>query len=585
MWELCDSLSCGPIFGALATVWVRRIGAAKHLLNQTALEGVDDRQPGCLLTIDSSRFLGLAFATADLLLEIDERGQITFAAGAGGRIAGHSDDELVGRSWHDLFAPGDRPLADALIAGLTDGERRGPLDIQLAAEVDGVARLGGLSAFKMPHIAPRISCALTLAQRSAAGRRADGRLLNRAGFEGVASDLIEAARIDGLLLELSLVELDGLDNHRKGLSPQEAQAVDNRVAGALRAEAYGDAAADLGDQRFAVLRKSGDTPDAVARRLSRVLGASVRPAAHNVAVDTIGAPTRMMRALRYSLDTFLTDGGGGLAETLSQVIGHSIERTVAKAGAFGALVENRSFKLVFQPVMSLTSMTVHHHEVLVRFDGDRSPFAMIRMAEELDIIEHLDLAVAEEAVKRLRADRGRTLCLAVNVSGRTIVSSAFIQAVTTLVKDGALRDRLMFEVTESSAIDDLRLAQRNITALQSLGLKVCLDDFGSGASSFAYLQQLPIDVVKIDGSYVRELANSGRDGAMIRHMVCLCHELGVEVVAEMVETQAIEDVLRRSGVDYAQGWLYGQPSAEPAFPVLKPALSVARKRGVVEQWG
>jgi len=157
--------------------------------------------------------------------------------------------------------------------------------------------------------------------------------------------------------------------------------------------------------------------------------------------------------------------------------------------------------------------------------------------------------------------------------------------VTDLAKDGALKNRLMFEVTESSAIDDLRLAQRHIATLQGLGLKVCLDDFGSGASSFAYLQQLSIDVVKIDGSYVRELASSGRDGAMIRHLVGLCHELGVEVVAEMVETQAIEDVLRKSGVDYAQGWLYGQPASEPTFPTLAPVQPAIRRRGAVEQWG
>ena len=536
------------------------------------------------MTADSFRFLGLAFATADLLFEIDGQGLVRFAAGAGNRIAGHADEALIGRSWLELFAPGDRDLAEALIAGLADGERRGPADVQLAAVVGGGAQLGGLSVFRLPQLAPRISCALNLAQRSAAGRRPDGGLLNRIDFEGVVGSLIEAARIDGMQLELSLVELGGLERHRRNVNPDEAQAIDRRVAGALRAEAYGDAAADLGEERYAVLRRAGDKPDGVARRLSRVLGAVVQPATHSVSVDAISAPSRMMRALRYSLDTFLTDGPGGLEGTLSEVVGNSVERTVAKAGAFGALVQKRQFKLVYQPVISLTNASVHHYEVLVRFESDRSPFAMIRMAEELDIIEHLDLAVADEAVKRLRADRSRSLCLAVNVSGRTIVSPAFIQSVAALAKDGGLRDRLMFEITESSAIDDLRAAQRNISALQALGLKVCLDDFGSGASSFAYLQQLSIDVVKIDGSYVRELASSGRDGAMIRHLVGLCHELGVEVVAEMVETQAIEDVLRQSGVDYAQGWLYGQPTSEPTSPELRPVAPAPRRRGAVEQW-
>jgi len=236
-------------------------------------------------------------------------------------------------------------------------------------------------------------------------------------------------------------------------------------------------------------------------------------------------------------------------------------------------------------VVSLADGSLHHHECLIRFDGDQSPFAMIRMAEELDIIEDLDCAVAEETVKRLRVDKSGRSRLAFNASGRSIISPTFIGALEQLAQGGTLARRLIVEVTESAAIDDLGLARRHIEALQTLGIEVCLDDFGKGASSFAYLQQLPIDVVKIDGAYVRELTSSGRDDAMIRHLVSLCRELDVATVAEMVETQAVEDILRRAGVDYAQGWLYGQPSDEPRSPSKHSGAPAARRRGVVEQWG
>ncbi len=536
------------------------------------------------MTADSFRFLGLAFASADLLFEIDDGGKVAFCAGAGGRLAGQTEIELMGRSWLELFAPQDHAMAEALIAGLVNGERRGPVDLQLAKPVDGQMRLAGLSAFRLPQVAPKISCALSLGARLAPSHRSSsGALMSRRDFEGMAGALIEAARVDGVQLELSLVELNGLERSRAGLSSSEAEGLDRRVTGALRAESYADAAADLGEQRFAVLRKPDGEADGMARRLTRVLGAAVQPVAHAIPVDEIAAPSRAMRALRFSLDTFLTEGPDRLAGSLSDMVGQSVERTVAQAGAFGALVRDRRFKLVFQPVISLADRSVHHHEVLVRFDGDRSPFAMIRMAEELDIIEHLDLAVAQTAIARLRADR--SLTLAVNVSGRTIVSQPFLKALHSELKDPAIGQRLMVEITESSAIDDLATAQRHVESLQALGAKVCLDDFGSGAASFAYLQQLPIDVVKIDGSYVRELASSGRDGAMIRHLVGLCHELGVEVVAEMVEAQPIEDVLRRAGVDYAQGWLYGQPTPEPAWPNLRADPPPVRRQGVTESWG
>jgi len=187
-------------------------------------------------------------------------------------------------------------------------------------------------------------------------------------------------------------------------------------------------------------------------------------------------------------------------------------------------------------------------------------------------------------VKQLRADRTGKIKLAANVSGRTITSPSFMQAVARHAKAGGLGGRLMFEITESAAIDDLGVAENHVQALQAQGFQVCLDDFGAGAASYAYLQQLSVDIVKIDGAYVRESTRSGRDGAMIRHLVGLCRELKVATVAEMVETQSVEDSLRVAGVDYAQGWLYGQPDATPRMK-LQTSPAAARRRGSVEQWG
>ena len=134
---------------------------------------------------------------------------------------------------------------------------------------------------------------------------------------------------------------------------------------------------------------------------------------------------------------------------------------------------------------------------------------------------------------------------------------------------------------------DLDVANRHIQSLRGLGCKVCLDDFGAGAASFAYLQRLSVDVVKIDGRYVRDLASDGRDGALVRHLVQLCKELKVKTVAEMVETPEIEDAARRAGVDFAQGWLYGRPADRPEPAILREVAApvVARRAGLKEQWG
>ncbi len=519
---------------------------------------------------DIFRFVGFAFATADFLFEIDDQGVITYAAGAGRQLTGQDNTTLVGTHWGALFDPVDQGTAAAVLEALVDGERRGPIELQLAP-VGGEARMTGLSMFRLPNKPPRTSCAMTITHRKPKARIPAGVLQTREEFESVTRGLIEAARANGAELELGLVEFAGLMTKRGELSPEEALAFDQKLAGALRAEAIEDAATELG----------------------RVMGAGMEPKAHAVGVDAAQNPSRLMRALRFSLDSYLADGDPPSSANLSDVLGDTVHRMVSQAGAFGAAVTARRFNLVFQPVVHLTDGSLHHHETLVRFEGGQSPFNLIRMAEELDLIEDLDCAVADETVRKLRADKTGKLRLAFNASGRTIISPNFIQTIEQLVQPGGLADRLIIEVTESAAITDLSLARRHIEALQALGLEVCLDDFGSGAASFAYLQQLPVDVVKIDGSYVRELTGSGRDNTMIRHLVGLCRELDVQTVAEMVETSAVEEILRRASVDFAQGWLYGQPTAEPQQPIRTepeaPAKAsgplAARRRGAVEQWG
>jgi EAL domain-containing protein (putative c-di-GMP-specific phosphodiesterase class I) len=121
----------------------------------------------------------------------------------------------------------------------------------------------------------------------------------------------------------------------------------------------------------------------------------------------------------------------------------------------------------------------------------------------------------------------------------------------------------MFELTESAALDDLAQADRHLQALRAQGCEICLDDFGAGAASLAYLQQLRLDVVKIDGRYIRDLQHGGREATFVKHLVKMCGELGIRTLAEMVETQDAEDAVRRAGVDMAQGWLYGEPTDLP----------------------
>lgn len=535
------------------------------------------------MSIDPRRLLGLAFASADLLAEIRD-GKVVMALGAAQRIVGQSEIALTGKVWRDLFVPADQALMDSILSCCDDGARRGPVVLRLAGPSE---RHVSVIMRALPENGGRISCAITSSQPAGPPLQADG-LHPRDSFEDIAKGLFEAARVTGLELEMAMIEFAGLGARRAGLPQDEAEALDARVSGAVRAESHaGSAATRLSDDRFALVRSKSENPENLAKRLGRMMDMEVT--AQVVPMEASPpTPARSLRALRYALDDFLREGlKDPQPLNLAEAMNRSVKRTLAQAGALSATVAQRRFNLAFQPVVSLTTGAAHHHEVLVRFEDGISPFAMIRMAEEFDLIEELDYAVVEKALHHLMRDRTGELKLAVNISGRTIVNDTFVDHVAASLKQNErAKGRLIFEITETAAIDDLPRANRHIQGLRALGSLVCLDDFGAGAASFAYLQELTLDIVKIDGRYVRELADNGRDGAMVRRLVELCRDLKVRTVAEMVETIEVEEIVRKAGVDFAQGWLFGKPASQPSAP-LTPAIArpAARRTGASESWG
>jgi EAL domain-containing protein (putative c-di-GMP-specific phosphodiesterase class I) len=542
------------------------------------------------LPIAPHRLLGFAFASADLLLEVDGAGKIVFAIGAAAVVAGNGELSLIGHPLADFVEPDDLPLAQALFSGVESGSRQGPVAIRLAAAAGGRAEAFALSACMLPQNAGVISCAAVRCAAPQAGS-ADGGLFDRHEFENIAKTLFETGRATGQALELAFVEMDGLLNAERALAPARRKDFKSQVAGVLKAQSHGGAAAaKLDDERYALVRPSGEASDALTRRVSKLMsvvaaGAEIKVGAHTMELKGDVAPSQMVKALRYALDDFIETGIAATTPlTLQEAVGESVRHTLAKASALGAAVSEKRFQLVYQPVVTLKTGALHHHEVLVRFGEDASPFPMIRMAEELDLIEELDLAVARQAADQMLADS--KLKLAVNLSGRTIVSPGFIaQATAMLNEKPALKHRMLFEITESAAIEDMGLANKHIQTLRGLGCKVCLDDFGAGAASLAYLQQLHLDLVKIDGRYIRELQHGGRESTFIRHLVQMCAELGVQTVAEMVETTSSEDAVRQAGVDFGQGYLYGAPAPKPEQPIDRRGPPAARRVGAVDSWG
>jgi EAL domain-containing protein (putative c-di-GMP-specific phosphodiesterase class I) len=483
-----------------------------------------------------------------------------------------------------LFEPTDHGVFAAMIEGLSGAARKGPVRIRLKDVPGKPPRYANVFACRLPQLAPNVSCALSLSLEApqAASTAPEG-LMDRAAFEQAIGSLLANARASGLDVELALIEVAGLNKAVKTLSIDAAAAVVDSLSDVLRAEALSGGAAQLQDERFAVMREKFEGTDTLPERLKAAAaeaGAAVDPSSTTIALNDGGAP-QTLRALRFTLDHFLKEGtpaDGDLAATFRA----SLDATLVQAKAFTQTVKARAFKLVYQPVLDLKNQTVHHYEALVRFPDEASPADTIRMAEELDLIEAFDLAVTEKAITTLRSHSPQVR-IAVKVSGRSFLRPKFLDRLLALTAgDFRLKTRLLFEITEGAALANLDLADERIQRLRRDGFQVCIDDFGAGSASLAYLRHLTVDAVKIDGQYVRQLQAGGRDDTVIRHLTALCQELKVATIAEQVETQAAADLLKSLGVDMGQGYVFGQPLDQ--IPTNAAPVAVRRK-GAVESWG
>ncbi|MCL6638479.1 MAG: EAL domain-containing protein, partial [Firmicutes bacterium] len=230
-----------------------------------------------------------------------------------------------------------------------------------------------------------------------------------------------------------------------------------------------------------------------------------------------------------------------------------------------ALKENRLL-LFFQPVFGVKDERIVHHEVLVRLqekNGDiLLPGTFIPVAERFGLMPRIDRRVVQSALNNLR--QYPSLNLFVNLSGTSLGDEALLEFIEENIRTGGVDpSRLGFEITETAAVKNPERAGRWIRRLKKIGCRFALDDFGMGFSSFSHLRDLPVDYLKIDGSYVKNLDADPTHFALVRAMNTVAHTLGKKTVAEYVENEKILNILRDLDIDCGQGYHLGRPSIFP----------------------
>ena len=252
----------------------------------------------------------------------------------------------------------------------------------------------------------------------------------------------------------------------------------------------------------------------------------------------------------------------------------AIKRRLNWTGRIAQALDGELFDLHFQGVYHTEDRALSHLEVLLRMRNPEQPEfpilpgQFIRLAEKSGQVLDIDRWVLKQSISLL-GHNPELPPLAVNLSGRTFDDPTLPHFIRRLLAEYEVAPRRLFvELTETAAVSDIQDAQRFIEAIQQVGCGVCLDDFGSGFSTFAYLKYLNVKVFKIDGLFIRDLPNNYDNQVFIRAMVEMARGLHKTTVAEFVEDAATLDMVRELGVDLAQGYHFDRPCAE------HPALAI-----------
>lgn len=230
--------------------------------------------------------------------------------------------------------------------------------------------------------------------------------------------------------------------------------------------------------------------------------------------------------------------------------------------------QEREFRLHYQPIVDLQTRETLGFEALIRWNsptlGPMRPDLFMKVAEESSLIVPLGRWIQETAImdlKRIERETGRAYFMSVNVSGRQFMDPAYLTNLEEVrQRHGADTRQIKLEITERIFIDGARAIEM-VDQCRQLGYGISLDDFGTGYSSLSYLRNLNVDNLKVDQSFTRGVNNDPRSRALVRCMVQLCEDMGIESVAEGIETEEIAQTMRDVGCQYAQGYLYARPQA------------------------
>jgi diguanylate cyclase (GGDEF)-like protein/PAS domain S-box-containing protein len=545
-----------------------------------------------LLTTSERRFRSLVQNSTDVNMVVSRDGKIAYESTAVERVLGYPPAGRIGRDALAEVVPDDKPAVVHLLSEVlrspgaeastevrmrhADGSTRW-IEVALRNLCDDPAVDGVVVNYR--DVTPRHSLEEEL--RHQAFHDSLTGLANRALFLDRLQHAMSRKRGFGRPLAVMFVDLDDFKTVNDSLGHGEGDellvAVAQRLHDALRSS---DTIARMGGDEFAILiddAVDGAAPIEVARRLQEALDA---PFGHTkkdlfvrasigvtVRISEDETPEDMLRNADIAMYTAKTNGKNRVEAYQPEMHAAATAR-LALRGDLERAMERDEFFLVYQPIVCLDNSRPTGVEALLRWRhydrGVVNPTDFIPLAEETGLIVKLGTWVLEQACRQARAwdDSGvvRPVTINVNVSARQLQETDFVDEVRRILKHTQLpASRVTLEFTESLLLRDTDLTIATLHALKALGVRLAIDDFGTGYSSLSYLRRLPIDELKIDGSFIAGVSSEPDQIAVVRSIVELAETLHLDTVAEGIEGKAQLEALRGLSARMGQGYLFAEP--------------------------
>lgn len=547
------------------------------------------------------RFLALAENSFDLIFELDRNGVFQYISPNYQSILGVNPSELIGQKLVDFIHPQDVAKTVKMIDALFSNKGSSRFFYRqkhakghfIWFEATGKLFTAANGASKVVFV-----CRDTTEQKEREDRLdylANHDLLtglyNRNALYDILTDYIQKAR-DGVKSVLLFTDLDHLKIINDTVGHTAGDCLIEAVANILRESIYPEDALVrfAGDEFILVFY---NTPLEVgierAQEICRVVsdyrfsrgGQSFQPriSAGLVVIDgTVSGEELISKAdaACYGAKRAGRDRVEVFQENNTQI--QRLRNDSEIVGRLKEAMENDRLKLWYMPIVDLNTGKISSYEALVRLeegDGYLAPSAFLPAAERFRMVYHLDLHVIRQGLSDLK--KYPDICASINLSGQSIEHPALKEYILDHIHQEQIDpSRITFEITETAFISNLAQAVDFVRELKKLGVRFALDDFGCGFSSLSYLRHIPVDKIKIDGTFIQSIAVDSVDQALVTAINHITHLLGKKTVAEYVCSEDVYNTVKKLGIDYAQGYYLSEP-----LPLEKLLTQKAGKSGSI----